>query len=411
MDAYKTLRSGDVATHFLKDVSAVDLLAGSYSLDGTCLPPFAPQVCDFLGALSKALRLDPQAKQKSDLQTFAFWCRPAGIKATQRHCSDSKIRLGRGLTFHIAPGNIPINTAFSLAFGLLAGTTNIVRAPSRQFEEIEILCRVLNEVATSYPHQEIAHRFAVIRYAKDRDLTEVLSRVCAARVIWGGDATITHLRSLPTRAECVDVVFPHRFSLCIMAADIVRDLNESDLGVLARAFFNDAYTMDQHACSSPYSVIWCGDTRDQQRFWKAISHHIAHRKYTLCAEQAVSKVSSILKTLSVRSDIQTIQQHDITLSVLDMPTCPPYFEEGNERYGTFFQTYVRTIDDLAPTLSSKVQTLTYFGFESNELQEWIFRHNISGISRIVPVGQALDMGAVWDGVNVVAELSRIVDLR
>lgn len=411
MGECKTLRPEGAATHLLKSVSAVDLLAGSHDLDDTCLPPFAPRVCDFLGVLSKALRLDPQARQKSDLQAFAFWCRPAGIKATQRLCGDSRIRLGRGITLHIAPGNVPVNTAFSLAFGLLAGNTNIIRAPSRRFEEIDILCRILNEVVISYPHQEIAHRFAVVRYAKDQDLTAALSHVCAARVIWGGDSTIAHLRSLPTRADCVDVVFPDRFSLCIMSSDAVEGLSESDLDALARAFFNDAYLMDQQACSSPHYVIWSGERKDQQRFWKAVAHHITLRHYTLRAEQTVSKVSSILKTLSGRSDIQTVQQHGITLSVLDIPVLPPYFEDENGRYGVFFQTYVRTIDDLAPALSPKIQTLTYFGLEPDDLRKWTLHQSINGISRIVPVGQALDMGAVWDGLNIAAELSRIVDVR
>ena len=104
------LKPEDAAIPLLDDGSNLDLLAGNRDLRDTCLPPFAPPVCEFLGALSKALRLDQQARKKPDLQTFAFWCRPAGIKVSQKLCNDSRLRLGRGLTLHIAPGNIPENS-------------------------------------------------------------------------------------------------------------------------------------------------------------------------------------------------------------------------------------------------------------------------------------------------------------
>ena len=34
-----------------------------------------------------------------------------------------------------------------------------------------------------------------------------------------------------------------------------------------------------------------------------------------------------------------------------------------------------------------------------------------GIDRIVPVGQALDIGLVWDGYNIDKFLTRIIDLK
>ena len=48
--------------------------------------------------------------------------------------------IGRGLAYHIAPSNIPINFAYSLVFGLLSGNTNIVRLSSKNFIQIKLLC-------------------------------------------------------------------------------------------------------------------------------------------------------------------------------------------------------------------------------------------------------------------------------
>lgn len=43
------------------------------------------------------------------------------------------ITQGRGVAFHIAPSNVAVNFAFSLAAGLLTGNANIVRLSSKPF--------------------------------------------------------------------------------------------------------------------------------------------------------------------------------------------------------------------------------------------------------------------------------------
>ena len=93
--------------------------------------PFDAQVLGLLAELSARLRKHAEARSMPDVQTFAFWCRKANLQKLKAAHDDHKARLGLGLVFHVAPGNVPINFAFSLAFGLLAGNTNVVRVPSR----------------------------------------------------------------------------------------------------------------------------------------------------------------------------------------------------------------------------------------------------------------------------------------
>ena len=62
-------------------------------------------------------------------------------------------------------------------------------------------------------------------------------------------------------------------------------------------------------------------------------------------------------------------------------------------------------------INSKYQTLTYLGFQKEELEDFVIKNRLSGIDRIVPVGQALDIDIIWDGYDLAKSLSRIIDVR
>ena len=47
--------------------------------------------------------------------------------------------MGRGLIFHITPTNVPTNFFYSFIFSLLSGNSNIVKLPTRDFEEKKII--------------------------------------------------------------------------------------------------------------------------------------------------------------------------------------------------------------------------------------------------------------------------------
>ena len=72
--------------------------------------PFADNVIEFLNALSGALLKVRESRMYPDAITFAFFCRKANLlKLKEEYVSDGVLRMGRGLLFHIAPSNVPIN--------------------------------------------------------------------------------------------------------------------------------------------------------------------------------------------------------------------------------------------------------------------------------------------------------------
>ena len=62
-------------------------------------------------------------------------------------------------------------------------------------------------------------------------------------------------------------------------------------------------------------------------------------------------------------------------------------------------------------IDNKYQTFTYFGLEKNVLKNFILNNNLSGIDRIVPIGQALEMDFYWDGYDINKTLTRVVDIK
>ena len=69
--------------------------------------------------------------------------------------SNLKNRLGRGLVFHIAPSNVPLNFGYTFIFGLLSGNANIIKIPSKYFPQNEILIYLINHLFKKEKYQEL----------------------------------------------------------------------------------------------------------------------------------------------------------------------------------------------------------------------------------------------------------------
>ena len=115
--------------------------------------PFDETILDFLNDVSRKLMTDRRVREYSDVATYAFWIRRASaLKLKERFCAeDGNIHMGRGTVFHIAPSNVPVNYAYSLAVGLITGNANLVRVPSKDFPQTEIINSAINVVLEEYP--------------------------------------------------------------------------------------------------------------------------------------------------------------------------------------------------------------------------------------------------------------------
>jgi len=389
----------------------IQYLVGNENINTKPLQPFDDTVCLFLNELSKKLRKDKTAAKYTDIISFAFWCRKSNLEKMKQTRSDSLLRIGRGLVFHIAPSNVPINFAFSYVFGLLAGNANIVRVSSKNFNQVTIICNALKELFADEAFIEISERTQIVSYEHDTEMNRYFSSICDGRVIWGGDHTINELRKYPISSRCVEINFADRYSMGMISVNSILNMTDDELRNLAENFYNDTYLMDQNACSSPHIIIWKKDNADvrsaQIKFWGSVAK--CCEKYELADIKVSEKYSKLCEAIVNMDEIADVYRYDNLLYVINLNKISELVDKYRGVFGMFYQYEIDQIDELIPFVnSSKIQTLAVSGVSASELAQFIVRNGIKGIDRIVPFGKTLDIGTVWDGYNIIDTLSRII---
>ena len=398
----------------MKEIINIEWLYGSMeSLNERPLIPFADEVIEELDALSKALMRDLQSRLYSDVVTFAFFCRRGNLmKLKEKHSQlstfNSQLRLGRGIIFHIAPSNVPVNFAYSFVAGLLAGNTNVVRVSQKQFPQVDIIVKHMCETGM--------HRVAVVRYPHESNANEIFSQLCDVRVIWGGDATIANIRQNPLKPRAFDICFADRYSIAAINSDKITSeyltLNSENLKTLAEHFYNDTYLFDQNACSAPHLILWVGKKENisqaQNLFWQAV-YEVVKQKYQFQEKMAVDKLTALYKQ-AVAMSIKEAPTQDNLLKRVALSSLPQDIDEFRCACGYFSEYKATSLDELASIITDKYQTLAYYGFEPQELADFVLRNRLSGIDRIVPIGKTTDFSLTWDGMNLIERMSRIVDI-
>ena len=372
------------------------------------LRPFSEKAVEFLGELSG--QLFKMARPYADVIAYAYWCRRAALTSYAEEYKDSDRRLGRGLVFHIAPSNVPVNFAFSLAAGLLAGNKNVVRLPGKDSVQAELICGAIEKTFEKYP--DMTRYVYPVRYDKASGYTDILSRYCSVRVIWGGDDTIRQIRRSELSARAFDITFADRFSFCVIQSDDYMALEEKRS--IASGFYNDTYFSDQNACTSPHIVFWTGNSVEAARniFWKELQALVDER-YELQAVQAVGKLDAFcMAAMKNKCHICGERGKDnliknnlvrVELSELDKS-----IREYRYHSGFFFEYQMRALTDMLALCDEKCQTISYVGNIGTEIEMIVAETGVNGVDRIVPVGRTMDFSLVWDGYDLIRTMSRIV---
>lgn len=390
----------------------VTLLAGVPEPRNEPWTPFSQEAIDFLSALAEEIRAS-DARRVEEVAAFGFWCRQAHLESLRRRHAYPLPRLGRGLLFHVAPSNVPTMFAYTLAIGILAGNANTVRVSSRHLGPEERLCALIAQIMERPEFRSVRERTSIVSYERDDEITaEYLAR-CDGRVIWGGDATVASIRAIPMPAHAVEICFPDRRSLALLSQAVLSGLGEEELAALARRFYNDTYLMDQNACSSPQLVVWLtdGGTKEvRARWWNAVARE-ARARYVMGPYQAARKYERLCTaTMTLtKPRVTTVERYGGNyLYVAELSALPERISDFQGGFGLFFQGEAAGLEGLLPMLAPQVQTLSCAGVDCGDAAAFLARHHARGVDRVVPMGQALEMDTIWDGKDLVAELSRII---
>ena len=315
-----------------------------------------------------------------------------------------------GLIFHITPSNIPINFAYSLIFGLLTGNSNIVKVPSKNYIQIKIICDKIRKVLKNF--NKIKNMINIVKYQDDDDFTKLISSKCDARIIWGGDETIKKIRNFEISPRTIELTFADRYSLCIINSDKLIGLKSYESQLLAERFYNDTFTVDQNACSSPHLILWLGKNSNKKvkdNFWNYLSQ-IVDKKFDLTEDMAITKYTKLFKEVSM-DNFKSFKKYKNNIYTIQIKNLNKNIDSLRGNYGYFYEMNSKSLNILKKIDNKKIQTITYYGFKKNIFENFLMKNSLDGIDRIVPIGQALDINFVWDGHDLNRSLTRIIDIK
>lgn len=482
--------SGNIIENNIKNNRNIKYLAGTEKIKVQPLASFDADVCEFLDVLSKEILKDINLKTYTDVVAFAFWIRKGNLqkqKESYMARNGSFCRIGKGLAFHIAPSNVPINFAYSFVFGLLAGNSNIVRVSSKNFPQVTLLCRKIQEVMSREEYAFIRESNAIVMYERQKEITDAFSSMCDVRVIWGGDNTIQEIRKSPLKPRGKEIVFADRYSFGIICPDAILSMSDKEQKQLAAQFYNDTYLMDQNACSAPHIIFWKSKEKEKVRkaqeiFWgnvyeAAKKYDLADSKvsdkYTdLClyaagadgsmreedtkrkaeetieakedtewkTEEAIgAKLEKSIKEkakqdietkpkecieVELENDIETksnqskeireikaakVRRYENLLYVVELGNVPKTITDLRGRFGMFYECQIKELEEIKNCITEKVQTVATAGVEKQEIWDFVMEHHLMGIDRVVPFGSTLDIGLIWDGYDLIMDMSRVLN--
>ena len=376
--------------------------------------PFAPETIAFIEELGRSLRADPGSRRFPELVALGFWARGASIQRLKNRFEAAypgAARSPRGVAFHVAPSNVDTIFVYSLLLSMLAGNVNLVRVSSRSGEQaghlMGLLARALEAAGPG-----IRDSVAIMRTPHDKPVIDWLSAHSGIRIVWGGDETVSRIRQSQLAPGGTELVFPNRVSLAVV--DAAAWLAEADKPVVARRFVNDSLWFGQMACSSPGALVWRGTAGDvdaaSASFWPEVDRAAGAADLEWADASAVAKLLAA-QDLAAGANIRVVPQRDNRVTVV-RPTALEGLGRDNPTGAGFFREYrIDSLAELTPFVRRNWQTVVSHGIARGEWEAWIADDAPAGIDRIVKMGEALDFDAIWDGVDLLSAMTRIVAIH
>jgi hypothetical protein len=326
-----------------------------------------------------------------------------------RVTSSGIVSIPRGTVLHFPPTNVDTLFVYSWLLAMLTGNRNLVRLSSRAGADATVLVRVINAALADHGGT-LADETVMCTYGHDEGITAALSAQCDVRVIWGGDASVAAIRRIPLAPRSIELAFLDRFSFAVLRADAVVAMDASSLERLADLFYNDTYWFDQLECSSPRVVAWVGTddamTAASARFWTTVQARIVARAYWVDVGTALAKWTYAYRTV-LDGAADRFQWAANELAVVTLRGLE-WMSREHPGGGTVMELRVPNLEALIPVLIPRDQTLAHHGFRLEELQAFVRQAGARSFDRVVPIGEALQSGPVWDGFDLLGQFTRQV---
>ena len=149
-----------------------------------------------------------------------------------------------------------------------------------------------------------------------------------------------------------------------------------------------------------------GDSREaSERFFRAVGAY-ARQRYELPAVTAVDKLTAACRAAMKLEGAEIVTSPDNWVTRVRVKRLCPELYDLRSPGGFFLEYAAPTLDALGDFVTPRVQTLSYLGFQPEELRHFVLENRLTGIDRIAPVGHTMDFALTWDGYDLIRTLSR-----
>ena len=383
------------------------------------LKPFDDIILDFFNTFSKNILSNKSINHLPEIAALGFWLRKANLnllKEQNNHLFLSPFYRTSplGKVFHICPANVDTMFIYSLTVSVLMGNKNILRVSSRmEAPHVNELFNVLNKTIQQEKFSIFNSYINIISYPHNDAISSSISESVNVRVIWGGDQTIKTFKKFETLPRTKDIVFADRVSMLCIDCKSYLNLDENEIKVIVRNFYNDAYTFDQMGCSSPQTIYFIGNEKEYDscvsKFQIDVSDYLkVHYEADLASISSLKLNRMVDDALD---DIIMSQTGDNYIKFLELNNEVDESKLHGCGGGYFYIRNIKSTTSLINLHAPKVQTISYFGLIESDLDVLYQLSNGEGIDRIVPLGQALNFNYIWDGYNLFDELSKKVFVK
>ncbi len=375
---------------------------------------FDKRAVSFINKFSSLLLKYPAINQYPDLVALAYWFRRANIHKLEQHYINDKdvFRVGRGLSLHIAPSNVDTIFVYSFFLSLLAGNSSFIRVSQKSSPQLDIIIQLFQDLYDS-GETETAGRFVICTYPHEDTTTEIVSKLCELRIIWGGDKTVSNITAIPLNPTALEIKFPNRISFSAINLSTLTKTTDKELIRLCENFYADIQLFGQQACSSPLALYFVGSSgpcEQSERFWNFFA--AAAKNHKLSASEVMDRYVS-LSSMAISGIVDKAEvpfSHDKVLLLNGSLTTQISFRDGHPGNGSIVQFFLPQIADLSSHIRPKDQTLSIHGFSLGEVGELLASLTNRGLDRVVPIGQALEFSNIWDGYDLIDSMSRKIDV-
>ena len=388
----------------------INFLIGDFK-NNFSLNPLDESIFNFCDDLSVIILKNKASKNNLELFTFALWCRKNNLKSLARSYKRGDIKNLRnlGIIFHIPPSNVIMSFAYSLIIGLLTGNKNIIRIPKKSKRLANLFINNIKFLKVKYP--KIINSICFINYEHDNVISEKISKISDARIVWGSDETINEFKNIKSKINCRDIFFSDKYSIAIINSIAIKNLSNKKLFKLCKNFYNDTYLFDQNACTSPQTIFWIGKDSmiAKKKFWGCMEK-IVNDNYNLDFFSAVNKLDN-LTTLACRSN--NIFSFDNFKNLITRVNLKSVYdlEKLRGNWGFFYEIDLKNIDLIKISNSNKYQTLSHFGFSKKELFEIYENNYLKDFCRYVEIGKTMEFSFIWDGYDLISFLTKRISTK